>query len=317
MGDTIYSNMMVFGAAWQRGLIPLAMRDPGGDRAERRGGGAQPARLRDRPLGGAEPREAARSRAQGGGAAEDAGGEDRLPRRSSDGLPGRALARRYRKLVDRIEIRGCARRWPRAITSCWPTRTNTRSRGCLLKPRKGAGRVRGRFQDDLSPRPADAWPAPGPDGRPKKRAFGPWIAKGSAAAGADEAAARHAFDPFGRTAERRMERALIRRAGSGRGRAGRCRSRFPAGPRAGRARRRASRGRKLDHTVAHRPDMGREHRGGGRFSGGICCAQVGGRRSRTRGRGAAAAASSGVRFTEIRFRTSRCSGRDTCRAKAR
>jgi indolepyruvate ferredoxin oxidoreductase len=26
MGDSIYSNMMVFGAAWQRGLIPWAAR---------------------------------------------------------------------------------------------------------------------------------------------------------------------------------------------------------------------------------------------------------------------------------------------------
>jgi indolepyruvate ferredoxin oxidoreductase len=24
MGDSIFSNMMVFGAAWQRGLIPLS-----------------------------------------------------------------------------------------------------------------------------------------------------------------------------------------------------------------------------------------------------------------------------------------------------
>ena len=29
MGDSIYSNMMIFGAAWQRGLIPLSRRgDP-------------------------------------------------------------------------------------------------------------------------------------------------------------------------------------------------------------------------------------------------------------------------------------------------
>jgi indolepyruvate ferredoxin oxidoreductase len=25
LGDSIYSNMMVFGAAWQRGLIPLSL----------------------------------------------------------------------------------------------------------------------------------------------------------------------------------------------------------------------------------------------------------------------------------------------------
>jgi indolepyruvate ferredoxin oxidoreductase len=45
------------------------------------------------------------------------------------------------------------------------------------------------------------------------------MARAPSAAGAAEAAARHAFDPFGYTAERRMERALIKQyeADHGRG----------------------------------------------------------------------------------------------------
>jgi indolepyruvate ferredoxin oxidoreductase len=56
MGDSIYSNMMVFGAAWQRGLVPLS-HDAivARDRAERRGGRGEPARLRAGALGGAAP----------------------------------------------------------------------------------------------------------------------------------------------------------------------------------------------------------------------------------------------------------------------
>jgi indolepyruvate ferredoxin oxidoreductase len=143
MGDTIYSNMMVFGAAWQRGFVPLRRGgDRARDRAERRGGGAQQARLRDRALGGAEPRGGrADHRAQGGGKAEDAGGEDRLPRGASDGLP---VARGWRGATARSSTgsrsRGSRRRSQRGITSCWPTRTNTRSRGCISRPRRRRGR---------------------------------------------------------------------------------------------------------------------------------------------------------------------------------
>jgi len=51
---------------------------------------------------------------------------------------------------------------------------------------------------------------PGPDGRPAKRAFGPWIERMFPLLARFKALRGTWFDPFGRTAERKMERALIR-----------------------------------------------------------------------------------------------------------
>ena len=50
---------------------------------------------------------------------------------------------------------------------------------------------------------------PGPDGRPAKRTFGPWMRGAFAVLARCRRLRGTALDPFGRTAERRMERALI------------------------------------------------------------------------------------------------------------
>ena len=49
----------------------------------------------------------------------------------------------------------------------------------------------------------------GPDGRPMKRTFGPWMATPLRILTRFKALRGTAFDPFGRTSERKMERALI------------------------------------------------------------------------------------------------------------
>ena len=49
----------------------------------------------------------------------------------------------------------------------------------------------------------------GPDGRPVKREFGPWMAVPLKVLAKLKALRGTPFDPFGRTTERRMERALI------------------------------------------------------------------------------------------------------------
>ena len=50
---------------------------------------------------------------------------------------------------------------------------------------------------------------PGPDGRPAKRTFGPWMRRVFSVLARCKRLRGTALDPFGRTAERRMERALI------------------------------------------------------------------------------------------------------------
>jgi indolepyruvate ferredoxin oxidoreductase len=50
---------------------------------------------------------------------------------------------------------------------------------------------------------------PGPDGRPKKRTFGPWLHNVFGPLAALKVLRGTPLDPFGWTAERRMERALI------------------------------------------------------------------------------------------------------------
>jgi indolepyruvate ferredoxin oxidoreductase len=50
----------------------------------------------------------------------------------------------------------------------------------------------------------------GPDGRPQKREFGPWMLRVFRLMAPLKVLRGSPLDPFGRTAERRMERALIR-----------------------------------------------------------------------------------------------------------
>ena len=54
------------------------------------------------------------------------------------------------------------------------------------------------------------WSKPGPDGRPEKKTFGPWMERAFSLLARLRWLRKTPFDPFGRTRERRQERALIR-----------------------------------------------------------------------------------------------------------
>jgi indolepyruvate ferredoxin oxidoreductase len=212
MGDSIYSNMLVFGAAWQRGLIPVGREailkaiELNGAAVERNS-----PRLRDRPLGRAPPR------TRGGGAGPEGRREteirerkDRLPGRSSRRLPGPAAREALPQARGRhrrpAPEGGGGEGLPQA------PRLQGRIRGRApppRHPREGRGRVRGRSQAHLPPRPA-APVAPRPGRAAQKRAFGAWIERAYPLARPDEGPARHALRPLRLHAERRMERRLIR-----------------------------------------------------------------------------------------------------------
>jgi indolepyruvate ferredoxin oxidoreductase len=206
LGDSIYSNMMVFGAAWQRGLVPLPL-DAIETAIELNGTGvAQNSRAF--ALGRwavLHPEQAAALLQPATPAAPDpvAFRADHLRAYHDD-----ALARRFLALVDRAPepLRDAVARGYHKVLACKDEYEVARLHLATLD------KARAEFDGNLRPRFWLAPPLlPGKDaaGRPKKRAFGAWILPVFRALAAMKGLRGTAWDPFGRTAERRMERALI------------------------------------------------------------------------------------------------------------
>jgi indolepyruvate ferredoxin oxidoreductase len=213
MGDTIYSNMIVFGAAWQRGLVPLS----------------REAILKAIEMNGASVTQNLRAFEIGRWAAHDPGAAARaatpnvvrLPETTAERIAyrerhltdyqGTRLARRYRRMLDGIADPAVRDAVARGYHKVLAYKDEYEVARLLTATRAKAAQA---FAGDLKLTYHLAPPfltRPGPDGRPKKRTFGAWIE------GAYPALARlrflrgTPFDPFGRADERRMERALVRR----------------------------------------------------------------------------------------------------------
>ncbi len=222
MGDTIYANVMMVGAAWQRGLIPLS-----GD-----------ALLRAIELNGVKIPENKRAFAWGRIAAHDPDGLARLV----DGGPevaetldamverrrafladyqDEALAERYGALVDKVRAAESAiadgSRLATAVARAYfrllsykdeyeVARLHTQE--SFLEP------LRARYGADVTLRFHLAPPVLGGKrdarGRPLKKEFGAWILPLFRLLARLRRLRGTAFDVFGYTAERRMERELIR-----------------------------------------------------------------------------------------------------------
>ncbi|MBP7241878.1 indolepyruvate ferredoxin oxidoreductase family protein [Amaricoccus sp.] len=214
LGDAIYANMLMLGAAWQAGLVPVS--EEAILRAiELNGAGVDGNKAAFR-LGRwaiAEPRAAAAVTApEAPPPAPDFAAlverraahltnyqNARLARRyrerveaarAVDPAFGEAVARGYHKLLaykDEYEVaRLHAETLERAVAEGFE---NVREMRFHMAP------------PFLS--------RPGPDGRPAKREFGPWMLKAMKALARFRGLRGTALDPFSRTAERRMERALI------------------------------------------------------------------------------------------------------------
>ncbi|MEM9901374.1 MAG: indolepyruvate ferredoxin oxidoreductase family protein [Pseudomonadota bacterium] len=208
LGDAIYANMLLTGAAWQRGLIPVgrdalhraialngtaveqnvqafeygrwAVADPEAAGAVRKDEAAMPLAdeidfLAEHLTAYQSPRLAHRFRAL-----VDVAPDDELRR---------ALARGYHKVLsykDEYEV----------------ARLLTRT----------AEKARAQFSGDLTLTYHLAPPLlsrEGSDGRPRKRAFGAWFAKAAKPLSKLSILRGTALDPFGYTEERQMERRLI------------------------------------------------------------------------------------------------------------
>ncbi len=212
LGDSIFSNMVVLGAAWQKGLVPLT----------------HDALMQAITLNGQAPERNQRAFELGRWAAvfpEDAAQYVsaeivELPKTLDEKIAFRAdhlvtyqskrLATRYRRMVERAddaELKEAIAKGYHKVLAYKDEYEVAR----LLKD--SATKAQAEFDGDLKLSYQMAPPVfsrMGPDGRPKKSKFGPgmirlitWLAPMKRLRGS-------ALDPFGYSRERRMERDLIR-----------------------------------------------------------------------------------------------------------
>ncbi len=212
MGDAIFSNMIVFGAAWQRGLIPLGHEAIG--EAIRLNGAAVEANLRAFEIGrwaAAFPEEAARLIAPR--ALEMPRSlEERIAFREAHlvAYQGRRLAARYRRMVDGIRDEALRETVARAYHKLLAYKDEYEVARLLLQSRdKAREEFDGAFRMTYHLAPPILG-GKGKDGRPKKRRFGQWIEGPLRLLARMKALRGTPFDIFGHSRERRMERALIR-----------------------------------------------------------------------------------------------------------
>ncbi len=212
LGDSIFSNMMLFGAAWQRGLIPLS----------------HEAIMHAIKLNGAAVDKNQRAFELGRWAAlhpEQAAGmlkpkvielpkslEDKIAFRADHlvAYQGKRLAKRYRKMVEGITDP----RLKEAVAKGYHKLLSYKdeyevARLLLTSQEKAAEQFDGDFRMTFHLAPPIISKT-GPDGRPMKRTFGPWMARPLRVLKSLKVLRGTPLDIFGRTEERRMERALIK-----------------------------------------------------------------------------------------------------------
>jgi len=212
MGDSIFSNIMVLGAAWQRGLVPLS----------------HEAIMAAIELNGAAVERNQRAFEVGRWAvlypeaAADMAAPKvvELPKSLSEKIAfreahlveyqGKRLAKRYRKLVDGIgeeALRGVVSKGYHKLLSYKDEYEVAR---LLLQTEEKA---REAFDGDLGLTFHLAPPMltkEGPNGRPEKKQYGPGMMRWFRVLARMKGLRGTPLDVFGRTDERRMERALIK-----------------------------------------------------------------------------------------------------------
>jgi indolepyruvate ferredoxin oxidoreductase len=207
LGDSIYSNMVVLGAAWQQGYVPLSLE----------------AITRAIELNGAKPEENKRAFELGRWAMvhpEQAARAmvSEVVKAPADPVDFRAdqlvayqnnrLAKRFRKLVDSApdDLRVSVAKGYHKLLAYKDEYEVARLHLAT------AAKARAEFDGDFEMRFHLAPPIlskEGANGRPLKREFGPWMERGFKVLAKLKGLRGTPFDPFGRAAERKMERALI------------------------------------------------------------------------------------------------------------
>ncbi len=212
LGDSIFSNMMVFGAAWQRGLVPLS--HDAILQAIELNGAAVEANKRAFEIGRwavLHPEEAA-AMLKPKVVELPKSLEERIAFRAEHltAYQGKRLARRYRKLVDAVEDERLRDAVARGYHKVLAYKDEYEVARLLLDSRDKA---RAEFDGDfrmtfhLAPPILSGKDA---EGRPKKREFGEWSLRLFRLLARMKGLRGTPLDIFGYSAERRMERALIR-----------------------------------------------------------------------------------------------------------
>jgi len=212
MGDSIYSNMMIFGAAWQRGLIPLS-HDAILQAIDLNGAAVQK-NLRAFEIGRwavLHPAEAQAMLAPKVVALPKTP-EDKIAFRADHlvAYQGKRLAKRYRKLVDAIADKSVKDAVAKGYHKLLAYKDEYEVARLHLQT---AEKARAEFEGDFTMKFHLAPPLlskTGPDGRPVKKEYGPSMLRGFRILARLKSLRGTPLDVFGYTAERKMERALIR-----------------------------------------------------------------------------------------------------------
>ncbi|WP_339818097.1 indolepyruvate ferredoxin oxidoreductase family protein [Sulfitobacter dubius] len=213
LGDSIFSNMMIFGAAWQRGLLPLTLESL--HEAIRMNGAAVERNMRAFEIGrwAVLYPEDAKAVSQPDKVVE-------LPKSPNDKIAfrenhlteyqGKGLANRYAKMLDGIEDRDVKAAVALGYHKLLSYKDEYEVARLLITSRDKA---RAEFDGDFKMTFHMAPPLiskMGPNGRPQKREFGQWLEGPLRVMAKFKGLRGTPLDPFGYTAERKMERALIK-----------------------------------------------------------------------------------------------------------
>ena len=212
LGDSIYSNMIVFGAAWQMGFIPLSHN----------------ALYEAIALNGAKVEQNQRAFEVGRWAAQCPEDAQKmvtskvvtLPEKGADKITYRVdhlrsyqsnrLAKRYQKFLDKFDnerLRVAVALGYHKLLSYKDEYEVARLHLTTVEKAKEAFDNVDQVRFHLAPPMLGGMDA---NGRPKKREFGPWMLRSFAILSRLKALRGTPFDLFGYTVERRMERGLIK-----------------------------------------------------------------------------------------------------------
>ena len=211
LGDSIFSNMMIFGAAWQRGFVPLSQ--DAIVQAITLNGTAVERNLRAFEIGRWAvlfPEDAAAILAPKVVSLPTSMAE-KIDYRAAQlvGYQGKRLAKRYRKFLDGISDDAVRMAAVSGYHKLLSYKDEYEVARLLLDTRSKA---RAEFDGDFKMTFNLAPPIlskMGPNGRPIKREFGPWLERPLRLLAKLKVLRGTPFDVFGYTAERKMERALI------------------------------------------------------------------------------------------------------------
>lgn len=213
MGDSIFSNMMILGAAWQHGLIPLSHEAIA--QAVTLNGAAVEKNLRAFEIGrwaALHPAEAEALLAPATVVELPKTLDEKITFRADHlvDYQGKALAQKYRALVAKFDDPAMQEAVAKGYHKLLAYKDEYEVARLLLQTRaKASDAFEGDFSLTYHLAPPSLTGEDGPGGRPAKKAFGPGMVRWFKLLAKLKGLRGTKLDYFGRSEERKMERALI------------------------------------------------------------------------------------------------------------